>query len=349
MAATAPVATAPAATTLDLENESSAFGEASPAQEDPLPEAQATSAADAVGADSRVEPPVASLPDMDAADPLAGTQLMSPDLPPVAPAAADLASGLDAASAPSDDTLEGLLSPAPAPADLLDIEPAGDLTGGSLDQETVLDPQGASGYDVSSSDLVGDTTPSEADDLLWGEPNSALPPVGGTTPDPSEPQTLGEMPQGVVEASSGDTLDAASVATLMDESSLEEVAFAEPAPDFAIGETPPAMAAVVDDGLAELPEVTPPPAAGEAQDDPRQVSMSHDPAALAGIAMAQIEPQLREQIHDTLEKIAWEALGSVTDQIISQAVERIERAAWEAIPEMAETLIREEIRRMKGE
>jgi hypothetical protein len=62
-----------------------------------------------------------------------------------------------------------------------------------------------------------------------------------------------------------------------------------------------------------------------------------------------LAPLRRALRHDTLEKIAWENLGSVTEQIISQAIERIERAAWEVIPEMAETLIREEIRRMKGE
>jgi hypothetical protein len=130
----------------------------------------------------------------------------------------------------------------------------------------------------------------------------------------------------------------------MDESSLENLSFAEAAPDFAIGEEAPAVAAERDDGLADFSDLSPMP-----QDEPPRVSADHDPAAIAGIALAEIEPQLREQLHDTLEKIAWENLGSVTEQIISQAIERIERAAWEVIPEMAETLIREEIRRMKGE
>ena len=78
-------------------------------------------------------------------------------------------------------------------------------------------------------------------------------------------------------------------------------------------------------------------------------SGTHDPSALAGIALADVTPQLRAQIHDTLEKIAWESFGSVAEQIVQQAVERAERIAWEVIPPMAETLIREEIRRMKGE
>ena len=82
--------------------------------------------------------------------------------------------------------------------------------------------------------------------------------------------------------------------------------------------------------------------------EPRQET-SHDSSALAGMALAEIEPQLRENVHETLEKIAWESLGDVAEQIVRQAVDRIERAAWEVIPQMAETLIREEIRKMKGE
>jgi hypothetical protein len=65
--------------------------------------------------------------------------------------------------------------------------------------------------------------------------------------------------------------------------------------------------------------------------------------------MAAIEPELRQQLHDTLEKIAWESFGDLTEAIVSQAVERVETIAWEVIPRMAETLVQEEIRRMKAE
>ena len=61
-----------------------------------------------------------------------------------------------------------------------------------------------------------------------------------------------------------------------------------------------------------------------------------------------LAPQLRAQLHDTLEKIAWESFSTVTEQIVRQALERVEAIAWEVIPQMAETLVREEIRRMKG-
>ena len=58
---------------------------------------------------------------------------------------------------------------------------------------------------------------------------------------------------------------------------------------------------------------------------------------------------MREQVHATIEKIAWEALGDVSERIVREAVARIEQVAWEVIPRLTETLIREEIRKLKGE
>ena len=77
------------------------------------------------------------------------------------------------------------------------------------------------------------------------------------------------------------------------------------------------------------------------------------PASLLMTAPADAAPELsplaRGQLHDALEKIAWEAFSDATEQIVKQALERIEKVAWEVIPQMAEALIREEIRRLKGE
>jgi CheY-like chemotaxis protein len=73
------------------------------------------------------------------------------------------------------------------------------------------------------------------------------------------------------------------------------------------------------------------------------------PAAGSEPSLAEIAPQLREQLHDTLEKIAWESFSDVTERIVRQALERVESVAWEVIPQLAEALVREEIRRMKGE
>jgi CheY-like chemotaxis protein len=57
----------------------------------------------------------------------------------------------------------------------------------------------------------------------------------------------------------------------------------------------------------------------------------------------------RTELHDALEKMAWEAFGPVAESLVRDAVERIERIAWEVIPQMAEAMIREEIRKLKGE
>jgi hypothetical protein len=72
-------------------------------------------------------------------------------------------------------------------------------------------------------------------------------------------------------------------------------------------------------------------------------------AESADALMEAIGPELRQQLHDTLEKIAWESFGDLTEAIVRQAVERVESISWEVIPRMAETLIQEEIRRMKSE
>lgn len=64
-------------------------------------------------------------------------------------------------------------------------------------------------------------------------------------------------------------------------------------------------------------------------------------------ALAQIAPALQEQLHETLEKIAWEAFGQVTEKVVEQTVERLEKIAWEVVPKLAETLIQEEIRKLK--
>lgn len=57
----------------------------------------------------------------------------------------------------------------------------------------------------------------------------------------------------------------------------------------------------------------------------------------------------RRELHDALEKLAWEAFGPVAESLVREAVERIERIAWEVIPQMAESLIKEELRKLKGD
>jgi len=62
-----------------------------------------------------------------------------------------------------------------------------------------------------------------------------------------------------------------------------------------------------------------------------------------------LTPVMRERVHDTLEKVAWEAFADLSEDIVRQVLDRIEKIAWEVIPQMAETLVQEEIRRMKAE
>ncbi len=102
---------------------------------------------------------------------------------------------------------------------------------------------------------------------------------------------------------------------------------------------------------SEPTEPTKPESIGPAQTGPVSIAVAAvlpEPPAAPPPAV-DLSPVLRERLHDTLEKIAWEAFADVSDTIVRQALERIERIAWEVIPQMAEQLVREEIRRMKGE
>jgi CheY-like chemotaxis protein len=205
-------------------------------------------------------------------------------------------------SATSDDAFDFAFESESAEPDPITAEPA--LDGGlmsveaeDLAQATVLDPNGAAGYDVSSSDLG--------------------PPLV------SEP--LGEDPA------------PADATQLMDASALldEPVAAAELTSAGDLGaDLAPAVFEPDDEAVAPAPafETSMAPAPAEAARALPESSAASADSILAGIA-----PALREQVHDTLEKI------------VGEVVDRVEKIAWEVIPQLAETLIKEEIRRMKGE
>jgi len=83
---------------------------------------------------------------------------------------------------------------------------------------------------------------------------------------------------------------------------------------------------------------------------PALVAPERTPAAERPLATApELSGAMQAQLHETLEKIAWEALGDVSERIVREAVARIEQVAWDVLPRLAETLIREEIRKLKGE
>jgi hypothetical protein len=340
------------------------------------------------------------------------TVAILPDAPPAgrrAPAGgAPQHDALDPGSTADDLMPSAMRAPAaaaPTPDDSFDFD-----IGEPLAQETVLDPKGASGFDVSSSDLgAPDLEPPRAapraparpapapppaheieSDLTppssarpAGAPRATPPPVRAPQPPPRAPQPPPPPTRPAPPAPVDDLSFAIGEPDPAGESGFalgveEPTSAADDALDFQIGIEEPARPAA-----NPRPAVKPPPTrldrepvfAMGVEDDrgdlvgeddlevlgqsqtgiepaleplPR-VSAPHDPAAMAGVALAQVEPQLRDQLHDTLEKIAWEALGEVAEQIVRQTVERMERVAWEVIPQLAETLIRDEIRRMKGE
>jgi CheY-like chemotaxis protein len=216
---------------------------------------------------------------------------------------------------------------------LAGFDPVPPVGAEDLAQATVIDPLGASGYDVSSSDLgppLADTRPD--------------PPAAATTrPDEAELTVL--APEAQPEANAWpDTDPIASVPIASDPTSvvgLDPVyeGFSTPP------EVEPIAVAVDEDAPADL--------AAELYAEPVPAEVAETPAASAAEPadglMAEIGPELRQQLHDTLEKIAWESFGDLTDAIVRQSVERVESIAWEVIPRMAETLIQEEIRRMKAD
>jgi CheY-like chemotaxis protein len=88
--------------------------------------------------------------------------------------------------------------------------------------------------------------------------------------------------------------------------------------------------------------------------EPRPKPMPAEPIPSAAAAEPSgagpdISPVMRDRIHETLERVAWEAFSDLSETIVKEALQRIETIAWEVIPQMAETLIKEEIRRMKGD
>ena len=262
-------------------------------------------------------------------------------------------------------------TPAPPAADpILPVE-ATDVA-----QATVLDPNGASGYDVSSSDLgdsmiSGPTSPPLAGPMAETPPELPSEPFAEPPPLPSDPlaelqapleiDPLAEEPA----RSPGDLDPLADIVPLpgtpppMAEPPAlldlpEALADTEPVAAEPMALEPLYDGPITDVEAVSVPEAEPMP---EARFEPElRVPVETEPAeptsAPSGVAAAtldEIAPILKEQLHDTLEKIAWESFSDVTEKIVQQAVERVEKIAWEVIPQLAETLVREEIRKMKGE
>jgi len=217
------------------------------------------------------------------------------------------------------------------PLDDLDLVPPVDAV--DLAQATVIDPLGASGYDVSFSDLGKPVvqSPPTAPKIVSTEEDAAeatmlasdWPPTASSESDadPSESLRLGN-----------------DLTTVMDRDPFDTRAAKAPrgAPSAIGGDSTDPMDLAEE--LYERPFAAAPVAAPRAKPTPARAE-----------PIESIGPELREQLHDTLEKIAWESFGDLTEAIVRQSVERVEAIAWEVIPRMAEVLIQEEIRRLKSE
>jgi len=226
---------------------------------------------------------------------------------------------------------------------LAELDPIPPVDAHDLAQATVIDPLGASGYDVSSSDL--------GPPMVDPQPSPA--PTAPTRPDEAELTVLApERPPGANALRDADPVvpspAANDLTTVVSESAVRSDAVTRP-PLESIAEAvnaPSDLAAdLYDDPVpAAVSAAAPAAAAPPAKAAPTPAPRTPEPASV----LADIEPELRRQLHDTLEKIAWESFGDLAEAIVRQAVERVESVAWEVIPRMAETLIQDEIRRMKA-
>jgi len=223
---------------------------------------------------------------------------------------------------------------------------------GSLD---VDDPDGDDPGELAALDLDGGTSPPPTDPASAPDateaPESTEPPEGRELLEEMEPSQ--DARQTLLDPDAEDAF-AVSSSDLGDP--LAASGGAEPAP----GSPPPTAAAAGPGEPAEEPR-QPQELPREAFDEPWDAR----PASQPGLAPAAEEPQelvtpardarpdlspeMRERVHDSLEKIAWEAFADLPDTVVRHAVAKVEEIAWEVIPQMAEALIREEIRRLKGE
>jgi CheY-like chemotaxis protein len=238
---------------------------------------------------------------------------------------------------PFDFSFDGESAAVAAPADGTD--PMVPVDARDLAEATILDPKGASGYDVSISDLGPAPEVELVAEPAPPEPGSDVPPPEETMLaldlQPDEPAPLEPEP---IDAA---TFDSAPIDLEPEPLAPVDLADTEPvAPTL-----PPEPAPEPDPAMTVLaPEFQPEIPTAEDSASPQLTS----PPPVEEI-LEKIEPQLRQQLHDTLEKIAWESFGDLTEAIVKRSVRQVETIAWEVIPAMAETLIREEIRRIKGE
>ncbi|MBW2235057.1 MAG: response regulator [Deltaproteobacteria bacterium] len=251
-----------------------------------------------------------------------------------------------------------------APAEDLELDTAGgadeDLFGTlespDVARQAVQDPDEGQDFAVSSSDL--------GDPLGLGPelatPAPVEPAAAPPSPEPEpEPAFDAPTPEPVFGIPTPEPTFEAPVAEPAFEAATPRPVIEAPGnePGFDLGAPDPAVAAS-DAEEDEFPPLEPThvafepaPVAGAPEPEPMAFEAPPDPTPVAVAASPgpDISGVMRDRIHDSLEKIAWEAFAELPEQLIREALAKFEEIAWEVIPQMAETLIREEIRRMKGD
>jgi CheY-like chemotaxis protein len=220
---------------------------------------------------------------------------------------------------------------------------------GQLAHTTLLDPAAGSGLDISSSDLDDARAPATQVLAFGDEAPHSLPLA-------AEDAEL--------DLAEGDPFDAPladaeePIAADPFDTTMSPVDLAPRGPAFDPFERDPFDDAPVmegealpigDDVDAEPAFAVAPALADDADswDDPASYEVA-PPAAAAFETPAAAPPLARAELHDAIEKIAWDAFGPITEKIVREAIARVEQVVWEVVPKLAETLIQEEIRRLKG-
>jgi CheY-like chemotaxis protein len=244
-----------------------------------------------------------------------------------------------------------------------------------LAAESVLDPAGGRDYDVSSSDLGEPLAEIMAPPAAVFEreevaaaPHESAPLDGLSAGEPVSVDEIGsELPEAAEFAQPTESQDdmfpsfAQPVRELAGEPSPEPLA--EPVSNLMAPSEPqlveeaeeePSTSPLAEPALEPEPAVqlapgtgpwpSPPPVetpAVSGQETPPESSEND------GVSVPDLSPMVQQQLHDALERLAWEAFSDMSERIVNDGLERIEKVAWEVIPQMAEALIREEIRKLK--
>jgi hypothetical protein len=282
------------------------------------------------------QPPVESLDAQLAGPPPVAAEPM-PAIPIDQPAQTMLADDLFEDAAPT--------SPAPIPTAVPAPPPIPEPV---VPEAPSMPPAMDSGFEFGREERAPslEASPSAAFEPASMPGSDATDPLGGMLP---EPQRMPPVPEPTIEASSAPALADAADSTHsgydVSSADLGDPMGAPPEiPDRAVAPEP-MSAPIVPEPM--MPEAAAAPIAPEVMTS--DLGVSAPKSFSEGSATPDLSPMMRDRIHETLEKIAWEAFADVSDSIVRQVIERVESIVWEVVPQMAEALIQEEIRRMKGD